>query len=113
MIFKVGPTTTTTVIMYRRVLFASVHIDDNLLGSSVCNSRQPEYSICCLKLKVKVCFLYSAVSSPLDRSKRFTPLADTNLPSLRSILAISNYAQRLLTHISTIVYSQVIIYTAA
>ena len=39
--------------------------------------------------------LYSAVSSPLDRSKRHAAIA-----------------QRLFTHISTTVYSQVLIYTA-
>ena len=52
--------------------------------------------------KVKV-VLYSAVSSPLDRSMRFTRLAlpcrpvhsDTNSASPGSILACSNYAQRL------------------
>ena len=64
-------------------------------------------------------FLYSAVSSPLDRSKRFTLFAlpgrpvhsDTNSASPGSILAMSNYVQRLNTHISTTVYSQVLIYT--
>ena len=52
--------------------------------------------IICLNVKkVKVVFLYSAVSSPLDRSKRFTLFAlpgrpvhsDTNSASPRSILA--------------------------
>ena len=45
----------------------------------------------------------------------FTPWhhSDTNSTSLGSILAMQhNYAQRLFTHISTTVYSQVLIYTA-
>ena len=69
--------------------------------------------------KGKSMFLYSAVSSLLDNSKRFTLFAlpgrpvhsDTNSASPGSILAMSNYVQRLLTHISTTVYSQVLIYT--
>ena len=52
-------------------------------------------SDCSLWWLIKVCFLYSAVSSPLDRSKRFTlcpppsrPVhSDTNSTSLQSFLA--------------------------
>ena len=64
-----------------------------------------------------VMFLYSAVSSPLDRSKRFTlppgrPVhSDTNSASPGSILA-TQQLRRLFTHISTTVYSQVLIYRA-
>ena len=52
-------------------------------------------------------FLYSAVSSLLDRSKRFTldTLARLFIPTPTS----SNYTQRLFTHISTTVYTQVLI----
>ena len=69
----------------------------------------------CKKSKGK--FLYSAVSSPQDCSKRFTlyfpdrPVhSDTISASLGSIqpYAASN-ARRLLVHISTTVYSQVLI----
>ena len=38
--------------------------------------------------------------------------SDTNSTSLGSIMPRGNYAQRLFTHISTTVYSQVLIYTA-
>ena len=64
-------------------------------------------------------FLYSAVSSPLDRSKRFTLFLPWQTCSLRHQLGFSwkhsshaAIAQRLFTHISTTVYSQVLIYTA-
>ena len=65
-------------------------------------------------------FLYSAVSNPQDCSKRFTlyfndsPVhSDTISASLGSIqpYATTN-ARRLLVHISTTVYSQVLIYIA-
>ena len=63
-------------------------------------------------------FLYSAVSSPLDRSKRFT-LHPRQTCSFRHQLLWeafqprSNYARRLVyTHISTSNYSQILIYTA-
>ena len=69
--------------------------------------------------KKKDMFLYSAVSSPLDRSKLFTlflPLTDLFIPTQTRLLQeafkpCSNYAHRLNTHISTTVYSQVPIYT--
>ena len=65
-------------------------------------------------------FLYSAVSSPQNRSKRFTlyfpdrPVhSDTISASLGSIQPYATInAQRLLVHISITVYSQVLIYTA-
>ena len=65
-------------------------------------------------------FLYSTVSSPQDRSKRFTlyfpdrPVhSDTNSASLGSIQPYASInVQRLLIHMSTTVYSQVLIYTA-
>ena len=63
--------------------------------------------------------LYSAVSSPLDRSKRF-PLSSPGRPvHSDTVLGFSwkhsshaAIAQRLFTHISTTVYIQVLIYTA-
>ena len=65
-------------------------------------------------------FLYSAVSSPQYRSKRFTlyfpdrPVhSDTISASLGSIQTYATInARRLLVHISTTVYSQLLIYTA-
>ena len=74
-----------------------------------------------LNKKVKGKFLYSAVSNPQVCSKRFTcyypdrPVqSDTMWTSLGSIQPYAIiYARRLLAHISTTVYSQVLIYTAA
>ena len=74
--------------------------------------------VTCKKGKGK--FLYSAVSSPQDRSKRFTlyfpdiPVhSDTISASLGSIQPYATInARRLLVHISTTVYSQVLIYSA-
>ena len=71
-------------------------------------------------LKVKGKFLYSAVSSPQDRSKRFIlyfsdrPVhSDTISASLGSIQPHATInARRLLVHISNTVYSQVLIYSA-
>ena len=65
-------------------------------------------------------FLYSAVSSPQDRSKRFTlyfpdrPVhSDTISASLGNIQPYATInARRLLVYISTTVYSQVIMYSA-
>ena len=67
-------------------------------------------------------FLYGAVSSQLDRSKRFTLFAlpdrpvhsDTNSTSPGSILVMQQLraTTKLLTFISTTVYSHVLIYTA-
>ena len=63
--------------------------------------------------------LYSAVSSPLDRSKRFTLSSPGRPVHSDTVLSFSwkhsshaATAQRLFTHISTTVYSQVLIYTA-
>ena len=74
----------------------------------------------CLKVKKgKGMVLYSAVSSPLDRSKRFTlsypgrPVhSDTVLGFSWKHSSHAAIAQRLFTHMSTTVYSQVLIYTA-
>ena len=68
---------------------------------------------------VKGEFLYSAVSSPQDRSKRFTlyfpdrPVqSDTISASLGSIQPYATInVRRLLEHIPTTVYNQVLIYT--
>ena len=63
--------------------------------------------------------LYSAVSSPLDRSKRFTLSSPGRPVHSDTVLGFSwkhsshaAIAQRLFTHISTTVYSRVLIYTA-
>ena len=63
--------------------------------------------------------LYSAVSSPLDRSKRFTLSSPGRPVHSDTVLGFSwkhsshaAIAQRLFTHISTTVYSQVLIYIA-
>ena len=63
--------------------------------------------------------LYSAVSSPLDRSKRFTLSSPGRPVHSDTVLGFSwkhsshaAIAQRLFTHISTTVYSQVLIDTA-
>ena len=63
--------------------------------------------------------LYSAVSSPLDRSKRFTLSSPGRPVHSDTVLGFSwkhsshaAIAQRLFTHMSTTVYSQVLIYTA-
>ena len=71
-------------------------------------------------VKAKGKFLYSAVSSPLDCSMHFTlyfpdrPVhSDTISASLGSIQPYAAInARRLLIHISTTVYSQVLIYSA-
>ena len=70
-------------------------------------------------LHMMVMVLYSAVSSPLDRSKRFTLSSPGRPVHSDTVLCFSwkhsshaAIAQRLLTHISTTVYSQVLIYTA-
>ena len=82
--------------------------------------------ICAHSCEVWVCkgkgkgmVLYSAVSSPLDRSKRFTLSSPGRPVHSDTVLGFSwkhsshaAIAQRLFTHISTTVYSQVLIYTA-
>ena len=69
--------------------------------------------------KKKGLVLYSVVSSPLDRSKRFTLSSPGRPVHSDTVLGFSwkhsshaAIAQRLFTHISTTVYSQVLIYTA-
>ena len=71
------------------------------------------------KGKGKGMVLYSAVSSLLDRSKRFTLSSPGRPVHSDTVLGFSwkhsshaAIAQRLFTHISTTVYSQVLIYTA-
>ena len=72
-----------------------------------------------IKVKGKGMVLYSAVSSPLDRSKRFTLSSPGRPVHSDTVFGFSwkhsshaAIAQRLFTHISTTVYSQVLIYTA-
>ena len=69
--------------------------------------------------KGKGMVLYSAVSSPLDRSKCFTLSSPGRPVHSDTVLGFSwkhsshaAIAQRLFTHISTTVHSQVLIYTA-
>ena len=69
--------------------------------------------------KKKGMVLYSAVSSPLDRSKHFTHSSPGRPVHSDTVLGFSGkhsshaaIAQRLFTHMSTTVYSQVLIYTA-
>ena len=71
------------------------------------------------KGKGKGMVLYSAVSSPLDRSKRFTLSSPGRPVHSDTVLGFSwkhsshaAIAQRLFSHITTTVYSQVLIYTA-
>ena len=72
------------------------------------------------KKKVKVWFYIALpVSSPLDRSKRFTLSSPGRPVHSDTVLGFSwkhsshaAIAQRLFTHISTTVYSQVLINTA-
>ena len=80
-------------------------------------SRSQSYFV--VKVKGKGMVLYSAVSSPLDRSKRFTLSSPGRPVHSDTVLGFSwkhsshaAIAQRLFTHISTTVYSQVLIYTA-
>ena len=72
-----------------------------------------------LKTKKEGMVLNSAVSSPLDRSKRFTLSSPGRPVHSDTVLGFSwkhsshaAIAQRLFTHISTTLYSQVLIYTA-
>ena len=72
-----------------------------------------------LRYHYKGMVLYSAVSSPLDRSKRFTLSSPGRPVHSDTVLGFSwkhsshaAIAQRLFTHIPTTVYSQVLIYTA-
>ena len=89
---------------------------------SVCHRRRVYYIKLCtvsLCVKGKGMVWYSAVSSPLDRSKRFTLSSPGRPVHSDTVLGFSwkhsshaAIAQRLFTHISTTVYSQVLIYTA-
>ena len=75
-------------------------------------------SVTTYKGKVKVCFYIAQypVHCTAQNALHFTsgrPVhSGTNSTSLGSIQPCSNYAQRLFTHISTTVNSQVLIYTA-
>ena len=85
----------------RRVLYRIVMINGNRVKQ--------------VMLKGKGMVLYSAVSSPLDRSKRFTLVAFPDRPVHSDTVLCFSWkhsshaaiAQRLFTHISTTVYSQV------
>ena len=77
--------------------------------------------VLCVRRRCKCMVLYSAVSSPLDRSKRFTLSSPGRPVHSDTVLGFSwkhsshaAIAQRLFTHIFTTVYSQVglLIYTA-
>ena len=79
----------------------------------------PSFPQCRKSKKGKGMVLYSAVSSPLDRSKRFTLSSPGRPVHSDTVLGFSwkhsshaAIAQRLFNHIFTTVYSQVLIYTA-
>ena len=81
--------------------------------------QEPQGEECCALIKGKGMVLYSAVSSPLDRSKRFTLSSPGRTVHSDTVLGFSwkhsshaAIAQRLFTHISTTVYSQILIYTS-
>ena len=83
------------------------------------NNKLPPKYVELDKKKSKGMVLYSAVSSPLDRSKRVTLSSPGRPVHSDTVLGFSwkhsshaAIAQRLFTHISTTVYSQVLIYTA-
>ena len=85
---------------------------------AVCKTM-PSLLYLCRPTKGKCMVLYSTVSSPLDRSKRFTLSSPGRPVHSDTVLGFSwkhsshaAIAQRLFTHISTTVYSQVLIYTA-
>ena len=87
------------------------------IGRCGVSMPQAVHTLCMLIVKGMV--LYSAVSSPLDRSKRFTLSSPGRPVHSDTVLGFSwkhsshaAIAQRLFTHISTTVYSQVLIYTA-
>ena len=75
---------------------------------------------CSPETGVKCMCLCSAVSSPLDRSKRFTLFLPRQTcsfrhrlgPLLEAFWPCRNYARKLFVHISNTVYSQVLICTA-
>ena len=87
---------------------------------SMCRTtNNKERTNCYVFFIIYFLFLYSAVSSPLDRSKRFTLSSPGRPVHSDTVLGFSckhsshaAIAQRLFTHISTTVYSQVLIYTA-
>ena len=103
-----------------RSLFSYRHFHDILLLST--SSIEPDIEI--LRhgkqhQKKKGMVLYSAVSSPLDRSQRFTLSSPGRPVHSDTVLGFSwkhsshaAIAQRPFTHISTTIYSQVLIYTA-
>ena len=81
------------------------------------------FTLNCNRMKLcgkgKGMVFYSAVSSPLDRSKGFTLSSPGRPVHSDTVLGFSGkhssqaaIAQRLLTHMSTTVYSQVLNYTA-
>ena len=86
---------------------------------SVSKNRTAKITMSLSNVKGKGMVIYSAVSSPLDRSTRFT-LSSTGRPvHPDTVLGFSwkhsshaAIAQRLFTHMSTTVYSQVLIYKA-
>ena len=105
-----------TVFCVGKVVIST--LDENVLGSPMPGADESEYPLRPCK-KVKGMVLYSAVSSPLDRSKRFTLSSPGRPVHSDTVLGFSwkhsshaAIAQRLFTHISTTVYSQVLIYTA-
>ena len=99
-----------------KILNGYENIDSNLFFEI----KESKVTIIHIKKEMKKgMVLYSAVSSPLDRSKRFTLSSPVRPVHSGTVLGFSwkhsshaAIAQRLFTHISTTVYSQVLIYTA-
>ena len=90
-----------------------------MVTTAIVTSGHTDPVIICMDNKGKGMVLYSAVSSPLDRSKRFTLSSPGRPVHSDTVLGFSwkhsshaAIAKRLFTHISTTVYSQVLIYTA-
>ena len=88
-----------------------------VFNTRILNSHLRSQDFCWEKKRSMV--LYSAVSSPLDRAKRFTHSSPGRPVHSDTVLGFSwkhsshaAIAQRLFTHMSTTVYSQVLIYTA-
>ena len=125
---KWSKATADDICKYRHVLdcileHMVVPTDMLRCGNVQCKNRAHSESIdkMCSDIikKGKGMVLYSAVSSPLDRSKRFTLSSPGRPVHSDTVLGFSwkhsshaAIAQRLFTHISTTVYSQVLIYTA-
>ena len=109
-----------TLLVFTRIRYRGTQIEYCVwFRARFCSKASPSWRLMLVKGKGMV--LYSAISSPLDRSKRFT-LSSPGRPVHSDIVLGFSWkhsshaaiAQQLglFTHISTTVYSQVLIYTA-